>query len=155
MVATETPDTNTENAEAVAKPRSQAQYGIEEIEFLPPKPGRTSKLAELLEQVKEKPGKWLSIAKYENSGAAAAAASTLRAKHGPVEAGGFTFAVRKIEEGNLHALFVQYQPEKIDPSATAAYAKVRAEREEKRLAKQAEKAKKDAKAQDKASRASK
>lgn len=149
MTAT-TPDTEATET----KPRSQAQYGIEEIEFLPPKPGRTSKLAELLEQVKEQPDKWLSIAKYENSGAAAAAASTLRAKHGPVEAGGFHFAVRKVTgaDGDLHALFVKHEPSKVDPKATEAHQRVRAEKESKRLEKAAEKAKKEAKAQAKASK---
>jgi hypothetical protein len=134
-------------------PRTEAELGIEEIEFLPAKPGRTSKLQELLDQVKvNHPGKWLVVAKYEKSGAASAAASTLRAKHGPFEAGGWEFATRSIEGGAKTALFVRFQDDKIDPNATAAYAKVRAEREEKRLAKQAENAKDAEKKETKADR---
>lgn len=134
-------------------PRTEAELGIEEMEFLPPRPGRTSKLGELLDTIKNdktKHGKWLVVAKYEKNGAASAAASTLRAKHGPVEAGGWEFAVRSIEEGNRSALFCRFTPSAINPNATEAYAKVRAEREEKRLAKQADKAKKAAKAEAKA-----
>lgn len=134
-------------------PRTEAELGIEEMEFLPPRPGRTSKLGELLDTIKgdkDKHGKWLVVAKYEKNGAASAAASTLRAKHGPVEAGGWEFAVRSIEEGNRSALFCRFTPGAINPSATEAYAKVRAEREEKRLQKQADAAKKAAKAEAKA-----
>ncbi len=147
-----------ETATTERAPRTEAELGIEEMEFLPPRPGRTSKLGELLDQIKAdetKHNKWLVVAKYEKNGAASAAASTLRAKFGPAVANGWEFAVRTIEEGNRSAMFVRYQPSVINPVETEAYARVRAEREEKRLAKQADKAKKDAKAEAKAGRVSK
>lgn len=141
-------------------PRTEAILGIEEMDFLPPSPGRTSKITELLEQVKDgHPSKWLVIAKYEKSGAASAAASTQRAKYGPVEANGWEFANRQItgedENGKpipMTALFVRYSPDKIQPGKAEAWEKVRAEREAKRLEKKAAKDEKDAKREAKAER---
>lgn len=135
MTQTSPPEEKKERA-----PRSEAEYGLEEMEFLPSKPGRTSKLTDLLDTVKtDHSGKWLVVSKYEKSGAASAAASTLRAKYGPVEANGWEFATRQVEGGAKTALFVKFDGTKIKPGANDAYERVRAEREEKRLAKAAEK----------------
>lgn len=134
-------------------PRTEADYGIEEMEFLPAKPGRTSKVSELLDTVKtDHPGKWMVVAKYEKPGAAAAQASTLRAKHGPVEANGWEFATRQIEGGKRTALFAQFNVQNIKAGAAETYERIKAEKEAKRLEKKAEKDRKAAKAEDKASR---
>jgi hypothetical protein len=150
MTATSPPQTEDKKERA---PRTEAELVIEEMEFLPPSPGRTSKLQANLEVIKnEHPGKWMVAAKYDKAGAASAAASTLRAKFGPAEANGWSFATRSIESGNRTALFVNFDPSKIEPGKAEAWDRVRAEREAKRLEKKAEKEKSQAKKAEKADR---
>ena len=151
-----TVDAPPETEKKERAPRTEADYGIEEMDFLPSagKPGRSSKLKELLETVQnDHPGKWLVVAKYEKTGAAAAAASTLRSKYGPAEANGWEFATRQIEGGAKTALFVKFDGSLIKPGAASAFENVRAEKEQKRLEKQAKKDEDKAKAERKADRA--
>lgn len=139
--------------ETEKRTRTKAEYGLEEVDFLPQREGRKSQLNALLAEVEsDHPDKWMVIAKYENGSAASATASQLRYRFGPVEANGWEFAVRKTDEGAKSALFAKFSPGSVKANATKAYDEVRAQKDADRLEKAAKKDKDKAKAEAKASK---
>lgn len=101
-------------------------YGFTPVEALPEPDstgGARSRVQELVAQVKEaveagsvKPGQPVVVARYGAPTAASAAANVLRKKFGDdAKPYGFTFAVRKVKDGDdvRRGLFVQYDPSAI------------------------------------------
>jgi len=70
---------------------------------------------------------WVLIAKYNDNGASTAAAAVLRRRHGPPEARGWEFAVRKIAPGKK-GLFAKYDPDGIVKGAFEKHEKALAEK---------------------------
>lgn len=133
--ATTGQEATTENGQATRKTKD-VNRKVSFIEGdLPPAPtggGRASVFKELLDEVasqKEMHGRWACISDYGQPSGAASALVGLRDKYGKDQnISGWVFASRKIEGGNRTGLFVSYDPSKIDPEATKAFEKAKAEK---------------------------
>jgi hypothetical protein len=104
-------------------------YTLEMVDELPPKmdgdKGRSSVLTKQLETIAGTEayiGKWVRIAKYDNSGGAQGAAGNLRARYGKdstIE--GWDFQVRRVDEGAMHGLFACFDPNRVVEGAKATW----------------------------------
>ena len=92
--------------------------------------------------------RWARIGRYANAAAAAAAANTLRKRHGDTpEVEGWRFESRRIDGGDASGLFAQYDPDQIVPGRREqnaeqykAYKKRQAEARLRRIEEKARKA---------------
>lgn len=100
-------------------------YDLEVHDDLPARPERhnaegASVLEDQLKKIVAHPDhhapRWARIGRYANGAAAAAAANTLRKRHGSSpEVEGWRFETRRIENGEATGLFAQYDASKVVP----------------------------------------